>query len=148
MRRAERPKEEERVVEVSKEAPAVEIPEKPPVPEGQFPKLPAPLKLPPPPKARPEDPILAQIEAILEEDIGPIYAAMSPEAKSKFKAKGEEVAQVIRAMIERAKVKANKVLKLIRDWLKLIPGINRFFLEQETAIKTQKIIAVAKSGKK
>jgi hypothetical protein len=38
------------------------------------------------------------------------------------------------------KIKVNKIIDLIRRWLKLIPGINKFFLEQEVKIKADKII--------
>ena len=31
-------------------------------------------------------------------------------------------------------------MSLIREWLKVIPGINKFFLEQTVKIKTDKII--------
>jgi hypothetical protein len=30
-------------------------------------------------------------------------------------------------------------LKLIREWLLIIPGVNKYFLEQEAKIKTDKI---------
>jgi hypothetical protein len=40
-----------------------------------------------------------------------------------------------------------KILALIRDWLKLIPGVNRFFLEQEAKIKTDKILLAAEEKK-
>ena len=36
--------------------------------------------------------------------------------------------------------KAKKIFQLILEWLKLLPGINRFFLEQEAKIKTDRII--------
>jgi len=28
------------------------------------------------------------------------------------------------------------------DWLKILPGVNKFFLEQEAKIKTDKILAL------
>ncbi|MDO8504976.1 MAG: hypothetical protein Q7S48_00120, partial [bacterium] len=63
--------------------------------------------------------------------------------KPKFKAQGELVARNIREMVVQAKVKTRKVLKLIVAWLKMIPGVNKFFLELEAAIKTQKIVIFA-----
>ena len=44
-------------------------------------------------------------------------------------------------------MKARKVLKLIKGWLKMIPGVSRFFLEQEAAIKAQKIMEIAAPDK-
>ena len=46
-------------------------------------------------------------------------------------------------MIETGKAVGRKILKLIRSWLKLIPGVNKFFLEQEAKIKTDKIVDLA-----
>jgi len=50
-------------------------------------------------------------------------------------------------MVGSFKIKARKVLHLIRDWLKIIPGINKYFLEQEAKIKTDKIIELAEQEK-
>lgn len=139
---AERVLEVEKVPEVPEKAPKIEIPE-----VAEAPKE-APLKAPPAPpvtlpKVEVRDPVLAQIENILEEDLKEVYAGLTPELKPQFKAKGEEAAKTIRDMIDRAKLKARKVLKLIKSWLKMVPGINRFFLEQEAAIKAQKIMEIA-----
>ena len=46
----------------------------------------------------------------------------------------------INELLSHAKVKVNKIIALIRDWLKLIPGINKFFLEQETKIKADNLL--------
>ena len=64
---------------------------------------------------------------------------------SSVQEKGEETANEISAMIRNFKVKVGKVLKLIRDWLHTIPGVNRFFLEQEAKIKTDNILEMAGS---
>ncbi len=95
-----------------------------------------------------KDLLLSQVENILSEDMQSLYAALPTELKPKFKAKGEEVAMTIKTMLERAKVKTRKILKLIREWLKMIPGVNKFFLEQAAAIKTQKISVLAEQQKK
>ena len=59
-----------------------------------------------------------------------------------FKLKGEEVARNIEQVVAAGKSKAKQILHWIKDWLKLIPGVNRFFLEQEAKIKTDKIIGM------
>lgn len=96
----------------------------------------------------PSDEITRAIESILEEDLAAVYAELPEAAKSQFKAQGEIVARSIREMISQAKIKTRRVLKLIVGWLKMIPGVNKFFLEQEAAIKTQKIIQIANEQKK
>jgi hypothetical protein len=45
-------------------------------------------------------------------------------------------------------VSTKKIFVLIRAWLKIIPGVNRFFLEQEAKIKTDKILFVTEEEKK
>ncbi|MFZ5364573.1 MAG: hypothetical protein ACOZAG_03780 [Patescibacteria group bacterium] len=90
---------------------------------------------------------LVRIEKILEEDLESFYFSMPQEKQEIFKEKGEETATKIEKMMETGKVVARKILKLIRAWLKFIPGVNKFFLEQEAKIKTDKLVALAE-GKK
>lgn len=93
----------------------------------------------------PKDPVLADVENILATGLGEIYMNLPDARKPAFKAKGEEIAVVTQEMISTGKVKAKRILDLIRDWLKLIPGINRFFLEQEAKIKTDQLVDYADS---
>jgi len=87
-----------------------------------------------------KDPVVAQIEELLSEDLTDAFLNMSSEKQREFKQKGEETAGKIRVMLEQVKVNTRKIFNLIRAWLKLIPGMNRFFLEQEAKIKTDKIL--------
>lgn len=87
---------------------------------------------------------LIQIEKILEENIGDYYGELAPGVKVKFKQKGEETAREIEVMMSKPKFKAHSVLKLILNWLKSIPGINKFFLEKEAKIKTDKVLIYKK----
>lgn len=150
-----RPEERRRVVlgvektektEVLPEMPRQEIPlseeEKitpaalPPVPSSP---IPHPVK---------KDPHLVEIEKILEADLADTFLNLAPETQQKFKAEGERAAGIIWQMVETAKIQIKRIANLIRHWLKIIPGINRFFLEQETKIKTDQIIALARKHKK
>lgn len=87
---------------------------------------------------------LQDIEDLMTKDLSEMYQRMSPEDQQKFKAKGEEVAQEIDSLMQRAKLTAKRVLHLIRSWLKLVPGINKFFLEQEAKIKAEELIHFAR----
>jgi len=98
----------------------------------------------PAPSAIPKSETRKQIEKILSEDLVDIYRAMDANQKLIFKQKGEETASLIENLVQTAKATAKKVITLIREWLKLIPGVNKFFLEQETKIKTDKILAMTK----
>lgn len=90
-----------------------------------------------------------QIEKVLEEDLGEIYNNLTPQEQKAFKIKGEEVTRSIFQLVyHQTKVKVKKIVKLIRMWLKTVPGINKFFLEQEAKIKADKIIALADETKK
>jgi hypothetical protein len=51
-------------------------------------------------------------------------------------------------MVRRAKVRAREALDLITRWLRIIPGVNAFYLAQEAKLKTDKIIALAEEEKK
>ncbi len=91
-----------------------------------------------------KDPLVLRIEDILSERLDDVYKNLSPDVKVTFKAKGEDVAKTIQTWIAQAKLVARHVLKLIRSWLLLVPNVNRYFLEQESKIKTDKIMALQK----
>ncbi len=96
--------------------------------------------------AMPEkDPILAEIENILAENMNEIYAQLPESKREAFKAEGERVATSIRIMIMSAKIKVHKVLKLITGWLRMIPGVNVYFLKQEAKIKLDKLLDYAEA---
>ncbi|MBI4598618.1 hypothetical protein HY734_00285 [Candidatus Uhrbacteria bacterium] len=90
-----------------------------------------------------KDDFTQQIEDFLAEDLTDLYLKMTPSEQRIFKEKGEETASKIRQLLQSAKVNVGQILRLIRDWLKLIPGVNKFFLEQEAKIKTDKILDAA-----
>ena len=104
------------------------------------------------PKPRPampppiKDAVVIKIEKIMEEGLNDSYQRLSPVAKQEFKLKGEQTAVQIRDLLKSAHVKIKKILRLILDWLRMLPGINHFFLEQEAKIKTDKIIALKKQN--
>jgi hypothetical protein len=80
-----------------------------------------------------------KIERVLENGLVEIYVALPPDRRQAFKLKGEETAAALRAMLDQTKINFGKVLDLIRAWLKIIPRVNRYFLEQEAKIKADKI---------
>lgn len=97
---------------------------------------------------KPLDRLEEEIDDILEEDLKELYVTMSPDKQAEFRQKGEETRSKIRQLVSSAKVNAKKIFALIRGWLKIIPGVNRFFLEQEAKIKTDKILLVTQEEKK
>jgi hypothetical protein len=100
-----------------------------------------PKKTPPPlPQIR--DTLTLQVEKIMEEHIGDAYRALSPVKQQEFKIAGERTAYAIRTLLAQTHVKIKKVFKLLLAWLILLPGVNRYFLEQEAKIKADKILAI------
>lgn len=89
-----------------------------------------------------KDAVMVKIEKIMEEGLNDSFQRLSPVAKQEFKLKGEQTASQIRELLKSARVKVKKILRLILDWLRILPGVNHFFLEQEAKIKTDKIIAL------
>ena len=87
---------------------------------------------------------LVEIENILSQGLDDIYEKLPPEKQLEFKKKGEEIALKISLLLQKTKVKVKNIIKLIKSWLKIIPGINKFFLEQEAKIKTDKILNLKK----
>ncbi len=87
-----------------------------------------------------KSPTLVKIENILETDLEEAYFRMDPDLQRKFKTEGEKTALKIEKLFNKTQVKAKKIFKLILEWLKIIPGVNKFFIQQEAKIKTDKII--------
>jgi len=79
------------------------------------------------------------IESILSEGLDQTFLAMPPDIQQRFKVRGEETAKKIDTLLSSTKVQVGKILSLILSWLQIIPGVNRFFLEQEAKIKADKL---------
>lgn len=86
-----------------------------------------------------------KVEKILEIDLAAIYNSLTPEKKVEFKAAGERAAQEISTLLTEAKVQIKKIIEIIINWLKIVPGINQFFVEQEAKIKADEIIKLNKA---
>lgn len=114
-------------------------------PAARLPQRSQPNNLAPIPSVR--DPFTLQIEKIMEEDLGDVFLALTPVQKQQFKIKGEETAKKIQHILRTTKVKLGKIIKLIFEWLKILPGVNRFFLEQEAKIKAEKILTLSEHNK-
>ena len=81
-----------------------------------------------------------QIEKVLAEGLDDIYLSLAPVKRQEFKKAGEETAKKISQLLARAKINIHEIIKLIKKWLSLIPGMNKYFLEQAAKIKADEII--------
>ncbi|NUM25215.1 MAG: hypothetical protein HUU49_01155 [Candidatus Buchananbacteria bacterium] len=111
-------------------------------------RQPAPNSIPasqaPAPIAELKSESLVKIEAILEEDLADAYFKMSATKQKEFKLEGEQIAKKIDQLLLKTKDEARNIFKLIFKWLRLMPGVNKFFVEQEAKIKTDKILRLKK----
>jgi len=82
------------------------------------------------------------IDDILEEGLEDIYLNLSKEEQKEFKIKGEETTVKISGFLGETRVKVKKIVQVIIDWLRLVPGINKFFVKQTAKIKTDKILKI------
>lgn len=82
---------------------------------------------------------VADIEHILEEDLQEIYTKLSPTDKEQFRLAGEKAARDINTLLETATATLKKIVDIITNWLKIIPGVSKYFLEQEAKIKADRL---------
>ena len=85
---------------------------------------------------------IEEIENIMSAGLDQVFLQMSPEQQKKFKEEGEKTANRIEQLLNKAKTGADKIIALIKRWLRLIPHVNKFFLEQEAKIKADKILKI------
>ncbi len=83
-----------------------------------------------------------KIENILASDLKEAYLKMTPQKQKEFKLVGEETAIKINNLLDKTKVKIKTIINLIKNWLSIMPGINKFFIEQEAKIKTDEIMKI------
>ncbi|PIT86178.1 MAG: hypothetical protein COU33_04585 [Candidatus Magasanikbacteria bacterium CG10_big_fil_rev_8_21_14_0_10_43_6] len=88
------------------------------------------------------DALTVEVEQLLSEGLDDVYKELTPIQQQEFKIKGEKTALEIRQLLKGTHVRVKKIFFLIVEWLKLLPGLNRFFLEQEAKIKADKIFAL------
>jgi hypothetical protein len=85
-----------------------------------------------------------KVESILSDGLAELYTELPENRREEFKQKGEEAASQIVILMQSAKVKVGKVVDLIKGWLSMIPGVNKFFLEQESKIKADRLLEYKK----
>ncbi len=95
-----------------------------------------------PPVLSPKSEVLRNIESVMEDHVADAYKQMPPDLQLAFKKKGEETAREIESMLYKVKVHTKKIFQLIFTWLKIIPGVNQYFLEQEAKLKTDEIMRI------
>ncbi len=114
----------------------------------QHPEVPAQVKELPsqvPPVTMPlpvsaEEQQLQKIESVLSEGLHDIFVALPPAEQQKFKLAGEQAAREVSGLLAQVKVKVDAVIAVLKKWLGTLPGVNKFFVEQEAKIKAEKLV--------
>lgn len=88
------------------------------------------------------DQMTVRVEHIMEHGLADAFRSMTPIQQQQFKMKGEETALKIRDALQKTKIRIKDVFGLLIEWLKMLPGVNKFYIEQEAKIKAEKIIAL------
>ena len=83
-----------------------------------------------------------EIQHILSEDIADIYRQLPPERKTLVAQEGRVATSRIMDLLHETTVRLKELVKVLRAWLQKIPGLNRFFVEQEARIKARKILTL------
>lgn len=130
--------------ETNVEAPTEQEPAAPAAENVPVARRPRPVQPTGPITSAVRDEAVLRIEKIMEDGVGDAFQRLSPTARQEFKLKGEQTALKIRDLLKASHVKVKKIFQLILEWLKLLPGVNRFFLEQEAKIKTDHILTLHK----
>lgn len=89
--------------------------------------------------------ILAKVEKILAENMDNVFLTMDATTQQHFKIKGEATAKKIATLFTKARVKVKDVIGLIIEWLKTIPLVNRYYMEQEAKLKADAILRIYKN---
>jgi uncharacterized protein YgbK (DUF1537 family) len=90
-----------------------------------------------------KDEVTIEVEKILEAGLGEYVPDMPEEARQRFLKKGGEVAAQLSTMVRTLNIQVSLVVKLLKEWLLTIPGVNKYFIEQEAKIKADRIIELA-----
>lgn len=81
-----------------------------------------------------------RLRRILSEDMAELITPLTLESRREFQAEGLKTVSKLEELLRRTHIQLRQVWKLLWDWLKRLPGVNRFFLEQEVKKKTEEIM--------
>ena len=141
------PVQPEQTAEQESAAPQPAAPQEVPA-QSSVPLAPSASPLAPRASHDPRAGVLKQVETLLADGLKELYLSLPEARRAAFKAAGEVVAGKITDMILYGKTRVKEVWKLIGEWLRTVPGVNKYFLEQEIKIKTDKIMMFAESSAK
>jgi len=89
--------------------------------------------------------VLKKVESILSNNMDKVFLEMDANTQQVFRVKGEETAKQITILLQKAKVKTKQIIDLIVTWLRIIPRVNKHYIEQEAKIKAELIMQMHKN---
>ena len=89
--------------------------------------------------------ILQQVEEILSNNMDKAFLSMDVATQHKFKTKGEQTGRQITSLLQKGKATVQKITSLILEWLRIIPQVNKHYIEQEAKIKADVIMELHKN---
>lgn len=109
-----------------------------------------PVDLVPPPNPVPislavqpsTDVLVKSVENTMAEGLEEAYKKMDPALQQQFKQTGEETANAISKLLQQSKIQVKKIVTLLLRWLRLIPRVNPYYLEQQAKIKADALVAL------
>jgi hypothetical protein len=130
-------------------APAEAGPETAPAPEQPPAPEPAPEQKSAAPVAEKSE-LYKAIEAAMTKDenseknepsvVEAEYAKLSPDKQLRFRTFGEQISGDIEILLNQKKVDVHKISDLVKSWLELLEGVNRYFILQQSTIIVSKIL--------
>jgi hypothetical protein len=105
--------------------------------------VPPPNPTPVPLAVQPSTDVLVKnIESTMSEGLEDAYKGMDPALQQHFKQTGEDTANAISKLLQQSKIQVKKIVTLLLRWLRLIPQVNPYYLEQQAKIKADAIVAL------
>ncbi len=99
----------------------------------------------------PKSPLREDVEAALADGLEDIYVALPTATQAAFRQRGEQLAARLEAMLSSGKFGLRDTYQSVTAWLRLLPSAGKFFrqfLEQETKVKMDALLAIVRqSGK-
>lgn len=87
-------------------------------------------------------PLNARVDEILSSGLADTYRQLPPAVQEKFKQLGEQTVAQIVHQLQGHHPSLEPLISLVGTWLRLIPNLNPYYLEQAAKIKTEQIISL------
>ncbi|MBI5466667.1 MAG: hypothetical protein HY975_00415 [Candidatus Kerfeldbacteria bacterium] len=81
-----------------------------------------------------------RIEDILAEGLEKTFRSLPAAEQSRFKTVGEQAAVRLTSEVKHRTPRLERLIMIVQSWLRLIPNLNPYYLEQEAKIKVEKIL--------